>query len=40
MNSILIKNAIVVTLNDRREVLPETSIFIRDGAIVSLIPKG
>jgi 5-methylthioadenosine/S-adenosylhomocysteine deaminase len=40
MNSILIKNAIVVTLNDRREVLPETSIFMRDGAIVSLIPKG
>ena len=40
MSSVLIKAPTVVTLNDRREILPGTSLFIRDGEIVSLIPPG
>lgn len=40
MSSLLIRNTTVITLNDRREILPESSIFIREGEIVALIPAG
>jgi len=40
MSTLLIHSPTVITLNDKREILPETSIFIREGEIVSLIPAG
>ncbi|NIM06712.1 MAG: amidohydrolase family protein [Armatimonadetes bacterium] len=39
MSKVLIESPTVITLNDSQEILSDTSIFIRDGEIVSLIPE-
>jgi 5-methylthioadenosine/S-adenosylhomocysteine deaminase len=39
-NTILIRNATVITLNDARDILPDTSILIRDGRIAALLSAG
>ncbi len=40
MNTTLIHCPTVITLNDKQEILADTSIFMRDGKIASLIPAG
>ena len=40
MSSLLIRNAVIITMNDRKEVLPEASLLVKDSEIAGLFPAG
>ena len=40
MSTILIKDALIITMNDRKEILPQASLLVRDSEIAGLFPSG